>query len=120
MEKYLTILDDKKYRIIMTRFRTNNNRLPINSGRFNDIESTKRFCPLCDCDEIGDEFHYLFKCSFFTNDRTKYIKPCYTNLPNTLSMRKLMNSDNKEELVNLAKFMQIIMEQFNVDNRSQH
>ncbi len=30
-------------------------------------------CKLCDMNEVGDEFHYMFKCSAFGTERTKYL-----------------------------------------------
>ena len=32
-------------------------------------------CILCNLD-IGDEFHYLFKCPYFTEERVRYLSTC--------------------------------------------
>jgi hypothetical protein len=32
------------------------------NGRWKNIARENRICPLCNNGEIGDEFHYLFKC----------------------------------------------------------
>ena len=37
--------------------------LPIESGRYKKIPRVERLCPLCNRSEIGDEFHYLLKCT---------------------------------------------------------
>ena len=35
----------------------------IPSGRYKKIPRVERLCPLCNRSEIGDEFHYLLKCT---------------------------------------------------------
>jgi hypothetical protein len=39
-----------------------------------NIARENRICPLCNNGEIGDTFHYLFKCQYFGNQRKIYIK----------------------------------------------
>ena len=48
----------KKY----CKFRTGNTKLPIESGRF-IIPRENKICKLCKSKDIGDEFHYLLKCT---------------------------------------------------------
>ena len=73
LEKYLIEFSVKSY-ITLAKFRTTNNRLPIEKGRWDNIERNQRFCPLCNCYLIGDEFHYLFQCEFFKDSRQTYFK----------------------------------------------
>ena len=62
MKKYLLVLPPN----LSTKFRKfNNHLLLIQQGRYSGIDRQERFCTLCDCNDIGDEFHYLFKCTFF-------------------------------------------------------
>lgn len=49
----------KKY----CKFRTGNVKLPIETGRWLNIPKDNIICKLCDCNKIGDECHYLFKCT---------------------------------------------------------
>jgi hypothetical protein len=37
-----------------------------------------------DVNKLGDEFHYLFKCTFFNNVRAKYLPRNICNNPNVL------------------------------------
>ena len=39
-----------------------------------NIARENRICPLCNNGEIGGEFHYLFKCQYFGNQRKIYLK----------------------------------------------
>ena len=64
LEKNLIRLSVKSY-ITLAKFRTTNNRLPKEKGRWDNIERNQRFCPLCNCNLIGDEFQYLFQCEIF-------------------------------------------------------
>ena len=54
---YLEILP-YQYRCLMTRFRLSNHHLPIETGRWRNIERPHRACRLCNLNQIGDEFHY--------------------------------------------------------------
>ena len=47
--------------------------LPIESGRYKKIPRVERLCPLCNRSEIGDEFHYLLKCTHSSLSHTRGI-----------------------------------------------
>ena len=64
MEKYLLVLPPNLSRPLC-KFRTCNHQLPIQQGRYSGIDRLERYCTLCNCNDIGDELHYLFKCIFF-------------------------------------------------------
>ena len=111
-EYYLTNLSTR-HRITMSKFRCGHNRLPVNDFRFFRTEDLSlKNCKLCDRKESGDEFHYLFVCPYFLNDRKKYLNECFIKYPNTEKMCKLFNSRDKKTLVNLAKFQAVIMSRF--------
>jgi hypothetical protein len=61
-ENYLTRLSENNRRWI-TKLRTCNLKLPIEMGRWKNIPRENRTCHLCN-EEIGNEFLYLFICSF--------------------------------------------------------
>ena len=46
-----------------------NHSLPIEKGRYYDIEKSQRKCHLCQSDDLGDEYHYLLECNCFVNAR---------------------------------------------------
>lgn len=99
-------------RIGLSKFRLGNHNLPIVIGRYENICASARKCNLCLSNDVGDEFHYLFSCSYFKKDRSKYLKPYFYARPNTLKVSELFNSSNLETLRNLSKFCQIIMSKF--------
>jgi superfamily II helicase len=58
MGVYFDILDNKNV-VELCRFRTANNKLPIEIGRWNNTNRNKRMCTHCNKNELDDEFHYI-------------------------------------------------------------
>ena len=75
-EKYL-INVSKFYYSKIIKYRTGNHRLPVETGRWDDIPLNERKCKICTKDDFGDEYHYLFTCDFFKSDRKLYLKPYF-------------------------------------------
>jgi hypothetical protein len=63
---------------------------------------------LCNDDEIGDEYHYLFKCSGFSVIRYQCINWRKNSLPNVLSTKSMFNSYSIVTLRKLSKFVKAI------------
>ena len=91
----------------LQRFIRNKDILP-ECGRWCNIQREDRICTLCSKNEIGDEFHYLFSCDHFNNQRKLYIKETLRNRPNTLKFKKIMTSKSKCHLQKLCRFVAII------------
>ena len=72
-----------KFYIPLARFRTTNNRLPIERGRWENVERAQRICTLCNYNAIGDEFHYLFECEAFKERRKVFLPGFYLRHVNT-------------------------------------
>ena len=112
-EKYLSILpSDLLYIINLCKFRCGSHKLPIEAGRFFGINWSERICELCNKEELGDEFHYIFNCNFFRPERHRFIPVSIYNNRNILSLKDLMNSQDKYVLFGLAKFCRIVMSVF--------
>ena len=62
-ESYLDVIKNVKTRVAVTKMRISCHLLPNESGRYKKIPRVERLCPLCNRSEIGDEFHYLLKCT---------------------------------------------------------
>ena len=112
-EKYL-INVSKFYYSKIIKYRTGNHRLPVETGRWDDKPLNERKCKICTKDDIGDEYHYLFTCDYFTSDRKLYLKPYFYVKPNIRKYRELFTSSNEPTLIKLSKFVAIIMEKFSV------
>ena len=108
--KYVTILSNMYCKIFM-RFRKRNIKIPVEVGRWNGTPLDERICPFCRKD-VGDEYHYILSCEHFKDTRPKYIKSYYLARPNTQKFRKLMNSENANELRKICQFINIITDAF--------
>ena len=112
-EDYLITLP-QRYRTIFLRFRTCNHRLPIQRLRQFGIDRNLRVCTLCNKNDIGDEFHYLFKCSYppLCEKRKMCLPKFYLHHANVLKMNDLMNISSKRKLTHLSRFIEFIMSLF--------
>lgn len=106
MNYYFSFLPNK-YCQLLTAFRTRNHRLPIETGRWSSTPLSERICKLCNL-EIGDEFHYILKCSILNDQRMQLVKPFYRVRPNAIKFHSLMNHRNKVVIKNLCKFIEVI------------
>jgi hypothetical protein len=76
---------------VFTSCLTGKGRKVIEMGRFFSIDRSQRICDLCNKEELGDEFHYLFNCTFFKDERKQIIPEYLYNVSNTISFSELMN-----------------------------
>ena len=115
LEHYLKVLPRNLY-LTMARFRTCNFKLPIETGRWYDIEEGK--CDICQQNTLGDEFHYLHECEHFRNARKRllHVPPCYYERPNMRKFQNLLKCKDVSCLENLSKFMGIIMNSLHNDS----
>ena len=113
LKNYLLKLPSQ-YRHAICKFKCANHRMPIVEGRYAGVDVDNRTCDLCDLNpkEIGDEFHYLFNCPFFREDRVRYIKRFFYTNPNMYKMTQLFNYIDYKEMLNLGKFVYVILSHF--------
>jgi len=112
-EEYLIRLS-KQDRIYITKLRTSNLKLPIETGRWNNISKELRLCTFCN-KKIGDEYHILFTC---TNDRIvqlrqKHIPNYYWNPPVIYKMEGLFRLCNSQLMTNISRFIKICHNYYN-------
>ncbi|MCU7800877.1 MAG: reverse transcriptase family protein [gamma proteobacterium symbiont of Lucinoma myriamae] len=110
-ENYLASLPRNSY-LPLIKFRTGNHKLPVETGRWENIPLNERKCSLCNLNDIGDEFHYLFKCTYFSSERNELLKAYFYKRPNILKFSELLTSNNEACLKRLSKFVNIIMNKF--------
>ena len=74
--------------VAVTKMRISCHLLTIESGRYKKIPRVERLCPLCNRSEIGDEFHYLLKCthSSLSNIRGIFLESLYSINSNFTNM----------------------------------
>ena len=62
-EKYLSLISNVTVRKAITKIRLSAHNFDIETGRQKNIQRSCRYCSLCNTQNIGDEFHVLFKCT---------------------------------------------------------
>ena len=100
-----------KLRKYLTKFRCRSTQIPVEAGIFIGVERDHRLCTLCPLHVLGDEFHYIFQCTYFSVERNLYISQQYSNNPSAFKMDVLFNV-NGLDLVNLCKFIKCILSKF--------
>ena len=105
LENYLLRLGENN-RLWLTKLRTSNLRLPIETGRWYNIPREDRKCTLCN-DGIGDEFHLLFICKHgsIAALRNKLIPSYYTNHPSLIKFERLLSICNTELYKRISLFI---------------
>ena len=78
--KYISEIKIEKWRISLTRFRTNNHKLAIETGRWNKLPINERKCNFCL--ELEDEFHFLLECKLYITLRKRILPKYYWNRTN--------------------------------------
>ena len=103
-ENYFDILEDRDL-FIFCHFRTVNHKLPIEYGRWNNIQRENRVYNLCNSQDLGDEFHYLLKCSFMSDMRKNCIDNNFFRNANILKFGKLMNQTKLSKLKTMSWYL---------------
>ena len=108
-ESYLIKLPFK-LRLSFTKFRVSNHRLPIEYGRHINVDRQLRKCFVCEI--LSDEFHALFECVLFHEERNKYLNNGRNGRVNAIQYFNLFNTKSIIQLKKLAQFVKIIMEYY--------
>ena len=101
-----------KFYIPIAKFRTTNHHLPVEKGRWENIERSQRVCTICNRNALGNEFHYLFECDAFEDSRKMYLPSYYLRHVNTLKFQKIMSSKTVKLLEQLSRLISIILSRF--------
>jgi hypothetical protein len=82
-------------------------KIPIETGRWYNINKEHRMCTKCSKNLIGDEFHYLFICSHpeIVNLRVRYIPNYYLRNSNAGTMAGMLSLCHIKLLTNLSLFL---------------
>ena len=108
IEGYLTSLNNRDA-LNLLKFRTGNHRFPVETGRWSGIDISERKCQLCQLNDVGDEFHYLLKCTFFEKERKTHISRYYYTRPNLLKFKELLTGASNYQLSRACKFIKILL-----------
>ena len=109
METYL-LKSPVSLRIYLTKFRVSNHKLPIERGRYENLERSERKCNVCHV--LGDKFHFLFQYSIFNDERRLLLQKYYWSNLSAEKYHVLLSSSNYQKQCKLANFVKIIMSHF--------
>ena len=78
-EPYLHLLSDVRLRKVVTSVRVSCHKLPIETGRYKNINKVNRLCTMCNL-SVGDEQHVFMECShpILCNKRNVFLKELYS------------------------------------------
>ena len=71
-------------------------------------ERNDRTCTLCNQSDIGDEFHYLLKCTHFETERRNFLPALHRNNINVLCFQRIMCENDCIRLISISKFISIV------------
>ena len=75
MSSYITNISNIKDRVALSKLRLSNHKLHIETGRYQHLDKTLRFCPFCK-DQVEDEIHFVISCPTFTTLREQLFLYC--------------------------------------------
>ena len=61
---------------------------------------------------LGMNFVYHFTCDYFHSDRKQFLKCYFYKKPNVMKFKELFSTKDTQTLINLAKYVDIIMKKF--------
>ena len=73
-EKYLSIINDRNLRVILTNLRLSDHELNIEKGRHKNIKRQERLRLCCSLKkQIENETHFLLECPYYNNLRQGFV-----------------------------------------------
>ena len=106
-EQYLSNLDSVLAHSLL-KYRTSNHSLPVETGRHFNVQYNERICLLCK-DDVGDEYHYLLKCSALDELRNKMLPKYIVTKPSMYKYIHFLQTAKGNKLRKLASFTASIM-----------
>ena len=101
------IVNVPAHRLAIMRLICSSLRLGIETGRWQKpkIPRDQRKCSICN--KMDDEYHFILECTRFSESRKKFIKPYFWKRPSMMKCVSLLNTENRKQLRNLAKFIYV-------------
>ena len=122
MSSYISKISNVKNRVALAKLRLSNHKLHIETGRFQHIDKTERFCSFCK-NQIEDEIHFVISCPTYSNLR----EPLFQNIKGLDENIIFLTDEQKFTQIltdpneSVGKFVRTIMEirEFLINNHRQ-
>ena len=69
----------------------------ITNFLWNAVEYVDRKCNLCNLNDVGDKYHYLLICHYFTTDKKVYIHKKYYSRSNIIKYQEFIAALDKSK-----------------------
>ena len=108
-ERFITLNSSRQLQSILAQLRLCILPLYIETGHYQtkidpvvgkrkNLKPEERLCELCDINSVADEFHFIFCCHFYKNERKYYFdKICKQNA-------KFQEMDNNNKIIYLFEY----------------
>ena len=84
--------------------RTLNHRLPTQRRQIQNVPFEERICTEYNSEDIDDELHYIFQCSFFAESRQESLPEFYCRNANAIKFNRLFRSKKETSLDKFSQF----------------
>ena len=98
IEKYVKLNLERNQRSILAQLRCGILPIHIETGRFTNIKAENRFCSICKTDQVEDEYHFLFHCNQYKDEREQF----YTEIDTNFKIPSLPDPDKMNILFEYA------------------
>ena len=115
---YLDVSRKNPNRKALVRLRISNDKLNIETGRYDKISRCDRICPVCGL-SIEDEIHFLFNCPKYSSVGDDFFNkienriPDYKHIPISTLIIQLMNSTDYYLNKQLVRYVSSCLEMRN-------
>ena len=102
--EYLDYICKINCRTSLVHFFVKNIPIPVVSGKWHNRRPyQERLCTVCNT--LGDEYHFVLTCNINIELRKKYISVYFWKKPSMFKFIKLLTSQSKKRMCNLAQFL---------------
>ena len=97
-KKYLDMIHENKYKIVLSQFRISAHHLEIEIGRYPipKIARMDRICQVCKMNTVESDYHFLLVCPAYKELRRKYFPGYYNHWPTITKFDTLMTSESRK------------------------
>jgi hypothetical protein len=111
LESYLLHVKNKAHRKSLCQLRTSTHPLRIEKGRHIGLNVVDRICQHCSQIKVEDEFHFVFECSLYQQERSTFLQNVYNKFPNIEILQPnkqflwIMSAEDSYVNIETAKFV---------------
>ena len=94
LEKYVSYNLNSSERSLTAQLRMGILPLAIETGRFNNTKAEERLCNICNNGETEDEWHFIFRCETYENERQLFFNEITLKTPDFIYLTEENQMDH--------------------------